>query len=204
MVETAPQVPINPENNKNLQSVVNLLGKAGYYYEMQATHEDDRGFLHFNKPLTDRFYPHFHLMYKPDDGKISIHMDIRRHKSRHIKPELTDEVIRLYGIFTIISQSQDSKTAEIANNFSKQLREASLFNTSETLNRPGAREQRFKSRTVERKRMKLKKEDRQSHLQKKYKDEDVETWQISDWEPIDPELHEEVNRQLHLDTDKIN
>lgn len=204
MVE-AKELQISPEEQPYL-NVVRLLERSGYQYEPKATHEDPDGHIHFNKQDGSRFYPHFHFIYIPDTESIKIHIDVRMHKTRNMSPKLSDEQQRLYGQFTILSQIQDKSIARIASNFSKQMLEQSMFRTSQSIAHDDEKKfGRMRVQTRRNKKLRLRKQNKHQHSEKKYKlngDFD-EVLYIADWEPINPILNNEVNRQLETKTDNI-
>lgn len=196
----------NTSEQSTVTNVVQLLEIAGYHYETRATHEDIEGNIHFYKGIGSDFYPHYHFIYKPISSNINVHIDVRRHKARRQSGVLSEELQRLYEQFKLQSQNLDGETARIAESLGRSVLNQLLFRVHEEISYLDEQKHtRLKRVTDKQKKSKLKKQSKHAHSEKKYKlkDETEETWYISDWEPIDPELHERVNRQLGQEIDKI-
>ncbi len=133
MTENGPSRQISPEIAK-LDSVVQLLSTAGYYYQEQETHEDPNGYMHFKRYLTDNFNPHFHITYKTEAQKIKLRLNKNSEPTSRIKTSFSQERYRLYEMFTFWSLSQNQAIAKIAEKLREQMWETHPSNTAKLLN----------------------------------------------------------------------
>ncbi len=176
--------------------LVDVMQKVGYRYEMEVTHTDPEGYLHFNKPMGDKIYPHFHAIYKPSKNQFNLHIDVRTHKTRTQSTDISDELQRLQGHFTLLAQSTNPEISTISLDLKKKIIDQAFFKVSRALNARTKNGERHRMRARLQKQSKLAHESKHKFRENKYKQEnDLETWNISDREPLDINWHNEADRQ---------
>ena len=194
MIENLPNP--EPQNTQQYAALVDVMTRVGYKFEMETTHVDPEGHLHFNKPIGDKFYPHFHAIYKPSRNKFNLHIDIRTHKTRTESIELSDELQRLQGHFTLLSQSTNLEISSISLDLKKKIIDQAFFKVSRALNARTKNSERHITRARIQKKSKLAHESKHKYRESKYsQDSDLKTWYISDCEPLNINWHDEADRQ---------
>ncbi len=85
---------------RNFQgNIRNLLRKAGYHPDR----EQREGSLSFSRPLRGTRYPRFHIYYKKERERLSLHLDQKPSKYKHAPdhgaeyqgPQIEEEVKRI-------------------------------------------------------------------------------------------------------------
>lgn len=184
---------------RDIDKIIQIMSGAGYCYEMRATHEDKSGEVHFNKPLTNKFYPHVHMIYKPESDQLVFHIDRRQHITKSHSPELSNELENLYKYLSEEFKTQDPHLKQLAYNFSRQTLSYAMFKVSNLLNKNGRTPgESMKVTQDENKRGKLRKEQKHRHLKKKYDQAnnfDLDTI-TKDWELPQEEFQITGNRQV--------
>lgn len=165
-------------------NIIPIFGKAGYEWEVKATHGDERGKMHFRRHLGEKPYPHFHLIYNLIGEQFTVHLDIRKHRARDISPHLSEELERLYRHFTIERDAHNPTTQDLISSLAKQAIALAMFSSPDEINRK-QRRQVTNLQKMNNSR-KLRKEIR--HIYRKKKDRTfrmvVYGGVVEDWEPL--------------------
>jgi len=184
--------------------LVYALAKLGYEYDQLLSHIQGNA-VHFDKPIIpDRLYPHFHLIYKPNNDTFNIHIDNRQHRSLGRSPLLSDERMAIYARFKEESaQTQNTQIKFLFEKLSAIAMHNALFQTSKDLDGYKGKRKFVTNQLVRRRKSKKMKGGTLGlFVERKY--DNLETWHISDWDPIDLKLSQEADRQEYHQTDKID
>lgn len=192
-----------PEKQR-VDLLVKSLAKLGYEYDQVLSHVRSN-VVHFDKPIIpDRIYPHFHLLYKPNNDSFSIHIDSRQHRSMNQSPQLSDERMAIYARFKEESaQAQNPQIKFLFEKLSALAMHDALFQTSRDLDGYKGKRKFVTTRmAIYRKSKRMKGGTLGRFVKRKY--DNLETWYISDWEPLDIKSIIETSRHSDDEADKID